>query len=488
MKMPLRHPSFHLRLFIATVVWATLTLGVLAVGLTHYQQWVEWQTTQTLHKDLAAHMRDDQPLIQDGGYHPSALKGLFHTLMLLGPDFEIYLLDNAGTVEVHAAPNESHVAARVDLAPITQFLAGEQLPILGSDPRDPSQQKTFSVAPIIQEGEVSGYLYVVIGSQQRSLLAQAHFPSRYLIVALVGVALVLGLTGTIYQLTQSVLLKPLNSIADTLNQASRQQFITQPHQTRCVRELSSIVHILDSMSCYIQRQFLQLQQLNEQRQAQMLQLNHDLKTPLANILGYLETWQLRHRDDPLITVAYRNAERLSSQLETQLQLLKEPQPVLKPDLRPLCLNTLINEAIDAMRLMTQRKNITICTRIAANTYVNGDHQLLHRLFVNLLGNALRHAPRGCFISLTAKEMPNSPAHWQRNSLSLTLHNPVDLNAPQGTLGMGTQIIDAILLLHQSEWQVERSHDGYQRRFTLPLCSAPQLDTEPLAPSAQQSPS
>ena len=52
-----------------------------------------------------------------------------------------------------------------------RFLAKETLPILGDDPRDPTREKVFSVAPI-GTAELQGYIYVILASEEYDSAAQ----------------------------------------------------------------------------------------------------------------------------------------------------------------------------------------------------------------------------------------------------------------------------------------------------------------------------
>ncbi|MEL7288103.1 MAG: sensor histidine kinase, partial [Pseudomonadota bacterium] len=166
--------SFKSRLVIFTSLW--FLLAAMVIGLTYnwQKETIELRTKQSLHKDLASHMRDDSPLMIGTDYNPKALKSIFHTLMLIGPDFEIYFLDSQGNITTHAAPEGAEIMGKVDLQPIKQFLNDEPFPILGEDPRNRGEHKVFSVAAIEELGSTLGYLYVVIGSTRHDAIANAQ--------------------------------------------------------------------------------------------------------------------------------------------------------------------------------------------------------------------------------------------------------------------------------------------------------------------------
>ena len=174
--------SFKSRLLLLTCVWFVLASMVIVASYDWQKTTIEMRTKQSLHKQLAEHMRDDNPLMIGTDYNPVALKVIFHTLMLIGPDFEIYFLDSQGHITSHAAPEGTVMAESVNLAPIRRFLHDEQFPILGDDPRQPDKKKVFSVAAIKELGSTVGYLYVVIGSSRHSEIANAQLDRPLLVI------------------------------------------------------------------------------------------------------------------------------------------------------------------------------------------------------------------------------------------------------------------------------------------------------------------
>ena len=77
----------------------------------------KYQAEQKLHIELAEHLAQDNPLLQDGVYDKKALENLFHTLMLLGPAFEFYFLDGQGNILTYSADAEKIKRKSIDLTP-----------------------------------------------------------------------------------------------------------------------------------------------------------------------------------------------------------------------------------------------------------------------------------------------------------------------------------------------------------------------------------
>lgn len=76
--------SFKSRLVVFTSLWFCLAAVVIALTYNWQKETIELRTKQSLHKELASHMRDDNPLMIGTDYNPKALKSIFHTLMLIG--------------------------------------------------------------------------------------------------------------------------------------------------------------------------------------------------------------------------------------------------------------------------------------------------------------------------------------------------------------------------------------------------------------------
>ena len=94
------------------------------------------QATQALHQDLATNMIKENQLLRDGKIDQTGLEQLFHSMMLLGPAFEIYVVGLKGDILAFSALEGKVKRHNIDVAPVTEFLRGQvSLPLLGDDPR-----------------------------------------------------------------------------------------------------------------------------------------------------------------------------------------------------------------------------------------------------------------------------------------------------------------------------------------------------------------
>ncbi|CAH1524390.1 Osmosensitive K+ channel histidine kinase KdpD [Vibrio jasicida] len=459
--------SFKSRLVVFTSLWFCLAAVVIALTYNWQKETIELRTKQSLHKELASHMRDDNPLMIGTDYNPKALKSIFHTLMLIGPDFEIYFLDSQGNITTHAAPEGAEIMGAVDLNPIKQFLNDQPFPILGEDPRNRGEHKVFSVAAIEELDSTVGYLYVVIGSTRHDAIANAQVDTPY--IALAGLVLVsiLGFALGAYVLVKRSLLNPIERVTNQLEQQAEHDFRLQPDFTRQVPELVPIAHSYQMMAKHIQQQFLQLEYQSSHRRQSLLQLSHDLKTPLSSVLGYLETWRLQHPEsDPLIDVAFRNCEKLSTQLHSLLDAARKEAPMPNYEYCPVELSALMAECAETMQSQFSRKTVELKVEVEDKIKTVGDKGLLERLVLNLLENALRHSPIGSAVHCQAHLSED------KTRIHFTFINHIEKNAEGGSLGIGTKIVQSILMLHHSYLETSVTPSQYQQRFTLRAVSLP----------------
>ena len=453
--------SFKSRLVVFTSLWFCLAAAVIALTYNWQKETIELRTKQSLHKELASHMRDDNPLMIGTDYNPKALKSIFHTLMLIGPDFEIYFLDSQGNITTHAAPEGAEIMGKVDLNPIKRFLNDEPFPILGEDPRNRGEHKVFSVAAIEELGSTVGYLYVVIGSTRHDAIANAQVDTPY--IALAGLVLVsiLGFALGAYVLVKRSLLNPIERVTNQLQQQAEHDFRLQPDFTRQVPELVPIANSYQMMAKHIQQQFLQLEYQSSHRRQSLLQLSHDLKTPLSSVLGYLETWRLQHPEsDPLIDVAFRNCEKLSTQLHSLLDVARKEAPMPNYEYRPVDLGALMAECAETMQSQFARKEVLLKIDVDNEIQTMGDKGLLERLVLNLLENALRHSPMRSEVHCHAHLSDD------KSRIHFAFINHIEEEAQGGSLGIGTKIVQSILMLHHSYLETSSTPSQYQQKFTL----------------------
>ncbi len=132
----------------------------------------------------------------------------------------------------------------------------------------------------------------------------------------------------------------------------------------------------------------QLCELQSLKKDLLINISHELKTPLTTISGFLEL--LPADDNKVLTILKRNAERLKSLVDDILQLATVESAVAL-ELEQVNLVEVVQES----KLLFPKSKIPIETRFFASTVmIEADFFRLQQVVVNLLSNAVKYTSEG----------------------------------------------------------------------------------------------
>lgn len=406
---------FYQRLAVAMVLVFVLVSGALLWSVNHLQALSRSEAEQQLHLGLASHLVADNPLLKQGVYDYSALKNLFHTLMLLGPAFEYYYLDPKGRILSYSAEAGKVKVDRLDIAPILSLLDGEQsLPIFAQDPKQPHRQKIFSAAEVTENGTLQGYLFVIIGGEAHdSILAslrQNDNLRQYALIALIALVALLAICLLLlHQYTAPLrrLAADMQTLCDDGFEPTRPRNLAN-WRNDSYNELQRLGCVFRQMLGHIDDQFSQLQQIDNQRRVLLADLSHDLRTPLANLQGYMETLAIqgdklsaadRSRFTQICLKNARNLKKLIDQI-FELAYLEGGQVTLKQECFPI--GELLHDVVAKFALKAEKKGVQLrVVSTHSGDQVQADISKLERVLTNLIDNAIRHTEAGGSIEINA---------------------------------------------------------------------------------------
>ena len=127
---------------------------------------------------------------------------------------------------------------------------------------------------------------------------------------------------------------------------------------------------------------------------------HDLRTPLTTIVGYLEliknNQQLTKEEiQKYSSVAYEKSKRLQSMMDDLVEFTSLDQANVKIHMATINITELILQIVDEFYPTFQEHHITPEVKISQNNlFINGDGQLIARVFDNLLSNAVKYGQDG----------------------------------------------------------------------------------------------
>lgn len=476
------------------VILTTLTLGAAALLMffvARSERLNMDQVQQALHRELAANMVADNPLLSEGEVAKSSLENAFHALMLLGPAFEIYATDASGKIRVYSGELGLVQKTEIELAPVHEFLSGAALPLYGTDPRDPGRHQVFSAAAIKDaSGALRGYLYVILGGSKQAALESSYAGNlrqdQALLFTLGALFLALLASGVMFGL----LTRPL-AVLNQGMQAFRQGGLGRGAIGRHLpgwasREVLELQRSFVSLADTVVDQMDQIRATEAARRELLDQIAHDLKTPLASLQGYLETWLLQHPeagDRQHIDIALRNGRQLHRLVEQLLELARLDAGQETLSVEPVVVAELAYDIMAKFALDAQKRGVQLSVKAPEpGIRVAADIAKLERVLVNLVDNALRHTAAGGEVQLSIQVSGQGISiELCDNGVGITSENLLRIFEPryhgsntvgdQSThLGLGLAIVRRLLALHGSQIEV-MSCPGQGTTFQFNLARA-----------------
>ncbi len=131
---------------------------------------------------------------------------------------------------------------------------------------------------------------------------------------------------------------------------------------------------------------------------------HDLKNPLNTIINYSRTDSSESaglKDGGKIEIAALSMLSIVNNL-IDLQKFEEAKVSLRPSFNSL--NNIINTAMQNVTLLLSQKNIIVSNTINQPVYLNCDKELIERVMINLLTNAIKFSPINKTITIEGEVM------------------------------------------------------------------------------------
>ncbi|MDP1995814.1 MAG: ATP-binding protein, partial [Gallionella sp.] len=126
--------------------------------------------------------------------------------------------------------------------------------------------------------------------------------------------------------------------------------------------------------------------------------SHDLRQPLHALGLYIA--ELQHKvsgaeQQHLVGRVEQSVEALSTLLNALLDISKLDAGAIVPQLRTCAVSVMLDRVAADYQMLARIKNIRLIVRPCAE-YITSDPQLLERILMNLVGNAIRYTyPNGC---------------------------------------------------------------------------------------------
>jgi two-component system, OmpR family, sensor kinase len=153
--------------------------------------------------------------------------------------------------------------------------------------------------------------------------------------------------------------------------------------------------------------------INAQRQF-MADASHELRTPVATTrVAANVALQQPHRDEreyrDTLAIIEQQATRLSRIVEDLFTLARADAGTYPMRLTPMYLDEVVDDVVKAARVLASAGDVAIEAVTPRSAALTGDEDLIRRLMVNLLDNAIRYAPAGSTVRIDLEPAPGGYA-------------------------------------------------------------------------------
>ncbi len=150
-----------------------------------------------------------------------------------------------------------------------------------------------------------------------------------------------------------------------------------------------------------------LRELEQYRREFIGNVSHELKTPIFNIQGYLETLLDGGIDDPHIAEKYLqraadNTDRLSTIVDDLNTIAQLESDSIALKIERFDLRALLEEIFSDLAAMAFAKNIKLrCKQsVVLPVWVMGDRERIRQVFINLITNAIKYGFENGFVQIS----------------------------------------------------------------------------------------
>jgi len=444
------------------------------------------QVNQRLSRNIAKDIAKSTVPLKDTGMDKKAIEDMIHSVMVINPSLEVYLLDTNGNILAFYAPEKKIVRKTLNLQPIVQFIKTDGTKYLkGDDPRHEGGQKIFSAAPVISNGKKTGYIYAVLAGEEYDAISgalaknylwqvgQRSIAITFFVTFLIGLLLIWIITRNYYKVV-------------TVMEKFKQGDTTARVRLNSTGDIKQIGDMFNEMADILTENIEKLKAVENLRRELIANVSHDLRTPISIIQGYVETLQIKGEQLSLedrnnyMNIVIESTEKLQKLVNELFELSKLEANQVKPKKEPFSISELVNDITSNYLVLAKEKDINIKAELAQDLPpVLADISLIERVMQNLLDNAIKFTPKGGIIFVET----NQSGHRISVSVSDTGigvkesdqakifdryyrgHDFVDL---KNSTGLGLAIVKKILELHQTTLQLQSETDrGSKFSFKLP---------------------
>ncbi|HOE68162.1 MAG: Sensor histidine kinase YycG [Candidatus Omnitrophica bacterium ADurb.Bin314] len=220
----------------------------------------------------------------------------------------------------------------------------------------------------------------------------------------------------------------------------------------------------------VMRDVTEIRRVEMMKETLIRDVAHELKTPTAKFImttQWLERQMTRSPDGqkflPTVKTLSENADRLMKTISSIMDLSKIESGMVDVQKQEVNLNDILNLVVNDTRPLAAQHHLTIQTEFAPEPLAMlGDPDMLYRLFVNLVSNAIKFTPDGGSITVTSYRKGQAVCADVRDTGIGIEHDHLEKifeafyqRTPSSLgIGVGLTISKELVLLHEGDMWAE----------------------------------
>ena len=322
----------------------------------------------------------------------------------------------------YALRNSARDSETLELLPIANAVADGRTPALpegvlvvapGRSTQLPSSFVRSSFTTGVHTGVSGGYEYVAVPADDGTGMVYAlrpvpgrgpvaaagatvRFLRSYWWQLLLGGAIAAGIALLLVRWLARGMTKPLRDMANATRRMARGDY-TQRVETISRDEVGALAEAFNRMSA-------ELESLERLRRDLVANVSHELKTPISALRAHIENLLdgVEDPDPQVLQVMLQQSERLSRLVDQLLDLSRLESGDVPMERQVLPLPPLVDRVVSEIDVAQPGRRVQVRADLPEELpAVWGDPERVHQVLFNLLDNAVRFAPEGGEVVVSA---------------------------------------------------------------------------------------
>jgi len=230
----------------------------------------------------------------------------------------------------------------------------------------------------------------------------------------------------------------------------------------------------------------ELNRLNRIKSDFVSAVSHELRTPLTSIKGYAsilmagKLGEVPPAQKERLEKINKHADNLTHLVNNLLDIARIESGKIQMDIKDVAIKDIIDSVVDIITPQVKEKSITLKVNLKTLSSIKADPGQLERVFINLLGNAVKFTPEKGKITISSEEkkdcvefsVEDTGIGIPKDALEKIFEefyraeNALDQNV-KGT-GLGLSLVKKIIEAHKGKiWVESELGKGSKFIFTIP---------------------